>query len=1188
MADQTPPSFEEYQRQLQNELDSETQDISESTKGVKRAAETMQQASQQEQQQTQMLMESIQNQQREIQSLTQSVRMLVGDSEQISDPKPTGVRSVSMQTPGATHEPVLEGADAPSDLPQAPSGGGVLEGVDEAKGFAAFAGKEAARSTLEHGKRWTKQTAGTVYQGVSSVRGSQINPGSDFGERKLRSDRFIPGGVKDQILWNPAKTSQYSFGAYARGLEESAGRKGRNLVGGLAGFASNDMLGLGAAGGAASQALISSALGGGMLASGAGSVSQMLLGAGFALPGAMIGGALNPYLNPLGYGTSEMRRGQQLSAPANKLAGEMFRGRPGRYQKRMGFMERARLSNELRKQTYMEMSLSTNEMQTLQKGMIQGGSFWGVQSGEQFAQRFEQRMDSAKVVMKTFQKSAKEAAKIMVELEENLGAHRTGTHGNLIAQLSAASSIGAQPVGQALKRATQGAQAARQQGLMLRTGAKVSLGAQQMAGASTNMSYNLLSTVGGERGLSRLIQSKQMGYLSGMGGTLLAAGGGYESIGEGFKQTSQAIDTEGDLLEFMTNRHQRVQDRVDQMGETGIQAQHLQHLSSIAKQIAPDQDRATVMRQLLGGGPKAEAYVKSMKQLPGKIRRQMYSAARTRSDIKKDLLAEKYSIRGRITGGFRSAMKSLGAGAFAGGVTRAAGSTGAYFSRAMREITEGIQGYKRYEFTPEEAKKFEVSDDLIQSAEGSGGPIDAKRVDLMTSGEGKSAELYRNILQEGANPNKPKSVTSVGGGGGGAMAALRSGGKDQNKLLRAAGYAIKKGKSFKSKEELKEFAQSMSPEDKKLGAMYAAEGMEKYFSESSSEKHRMRLGITEKGGKSSEFSGIKPEQFGERAAQRLGITGYDESKVNKLVREKRFQSFIRTARSLYKKARKRYKKSQKNEGITFGIKQLNDMPLSKKLVEKYNEIKSMKDNDIKKMVDQVMSQMGISIEGNQVHMMDVVEARGKNPSRATELRGLTGMGAAAMPSFLLPPKNNQKGARILAGSGIEKMFKKAEAIGQTQQEAQYLSKGFNKAVDQHLKKFDIGGSYIKKDVDTLVGADKFSEGGEIASDIQTLMGFSDDKKQLQKLEKAGGASAKIASTLKKFESGKIKGEKARKELLTTLANAGVSAGPGVATDKGVDDAIGADTAEQITTVNSELVDTLVSVKDTLKTMRENE
>ncbi|MFB6375494.1 MAG: hypothetical protein ABEN55_20790 [Bradymonadaceae bacterium] len=1162
-----PPSFSEYQKQIQNEIDQGNQEVAQSAESVSEAAEQMQTASQQERQTTRMLTESIRSQQRQIQALAQSVRQLTSATASQPDPSPTGMRRapVSTDTPGPG-EPVLEGADDPADMPSpAASSNNVIEGAREAGGFAKFAGQEIAYGAAGRLQKWGGESVQSAKQAYGGLTHRPAVPTQGASHRQLRSNRTTIGATKDLLAYDPSSASQYSRGAYERAVEEGAGRTTQNIAGGIAGMGTGAFQ---AAGSYAAESLASSAIAStlGVTPSTAGglmSAGTIATGGTLAVgaAGGYLGMKADKYFNPLHYGYEEAQRGRQLSAPATRM-GELFlRGRRGRYQKRLGFQERARLSESLREQTYQEKSLSTDEMQTIQKNSIQGHGFWGVQSGAAFAERFEQRMDQAKTIMKTFQKSAGEAAQIMSQMHEQMGASQIDHTANLITQTAAASTMGAQSVGQATQRAMQGAQAAQQQGLMSRTGANVSMNAQQLAGSSTHLSYNLLSSVGGEKGLSKLIQGKQLGYLSGMGGTMLAAGGQYDTLEQGLTQTGQSINSESDLINLMSNRHQMVQKKVDQLGGAGIQAQQASHLADMAQKIAPDQNTKKTMRALMGGGPKAEAFVKSMDKLPDKIKRQIYASSRARTDMKKDLLAEEYSITGRITGGFRSAMSNLGAEGVAQGLSRAKGEIGGYASDKMREITEGIQGYSRTRYTVDEAQNLKLSDQMVKDLSSGSNPGGRDQLRAMMSSSGESSKFYKKILDDPTlftgkeDYAKHKNLNK-----GNFMGKNESNyNLHENALAVGATAAMMDNKTIKSRSKLVDYIKGLSEKEYKKAKKRTSTAIDVAKGGRANEQNIMaNLGLAER----QKTNKTTTEDIGNKISKTFGISGYDQSTQAMLARNENFIKLMKNVKKVFKKVRK-------NDLSPVEVEKL---PSNKAAVQAYEQIMQSGNSDLINMTKEALKEYSVSIKmGKNQKYVDVLSHKNEVEAKRK---------VAAVKS------DNIKGGRDIKSNnflyddvGLSKTHQKAEKIQQSKQGRQAV-KASLQMVGQATGLKGLGDSMSK---------------GEIRKEIKTLKGLNKEgtKKRSKKVKKLLNSKNKTQRQLGKLlvsfkENQKISGLKEGEAITRLLAQRGApaTAGSGIKTKKDLIDKIGSENLKSMTKVNSKLVDTLKEVSETMKKIRQ--
>lgn len=787
------PTFEEYQQELQGQMSpGGDANLSRSAEQMARAAQDMSTNATMEQQQTQQILQAISQQQEQISSLTSAVRqqsmMESGPPVEMGGGPPISNRGGSPVLQGTTpmaappvDNEVIQGADTgPTPTPA------WKKGINEVGDTAAFAGQMAGQKALSTGKQWageTKQTAGNVWH--HSRAHKQMYSGGHLGGLETDAGMIGSAYYATGMGYDPTQSKRYTSAAYKRALAESGGEKAGNLAMGGA------MMGL-------EQATFANAgaMAGIALASRVPLLGQMFLAPAAASVGSKIGGVLDK-ANPISWGMGEAQRGLALASGANDQSARFLRGRSGgRSGNRFSIGERGEIAKGVREMTLDDMTFQTQEIVDLQKEMQNSGQFLGVQNGQQYNQRFKRAFDNAKAIMKSFHTSASEASDMMATMYNDIGFNHGAEMAGFSQQMYAGSYLSGLSHDKMMGIAKQGARGAASQGMMSTTGARVATGAQMVSAqaASHTMPTDLLATVGGESGLQSMIQQSTMQYLKGIGGTQLAASGFQKDPISGFSDLSNKFQSGEDILEFQTNRHRHIQEAEERLGQQGIMGQELMKYNEMAKRIAPDMDRETVMKSLMGGGPQAEAKLKSMKSLPETMRRKIEAQARQRADMRADNQWERYGPKGAIKTFYRDTIGAAGGNAVADGLIDLKTSAGVAGQNLYQNFNDYVSGVERTHFSPEEIKDIEVPENLGNSGSAAAAGASPSQIDLMTSGDGAQAAQYREIIDDAAEVYSEGELMDLGSHSGplGSRTMLGAGGVALDTITNISSLGMKK------------------------------------------------------------------------------------------------------------------------------------------------------------------------------------------------------------------------------------------------------------------------------------------------------------------------------------------------------------------------------------------------------------
>lgn len=669
-------SFEDIQQQEDQMMGAQAGDGPEEE--LAEAATDLSRTSQQNAHSVNNLTQTVQRVENQISQLTTQMQQLALESSQqnmnFESPQPTG---------GATG--VME--------PLQSAGETVGQGAAMAGGMVAGAASQRMNQISQVGGRAFQQEAQPV--------GAQ--PGH------LEASPSIVGGITQStgMFWDPSESRGYNFGAYQRAQARAAGHGAQSLmsgaVQGAGSLASAEFLGGiggaelgGVAGGAAGTAL------GGPLGGIVGTVAGGALG---GIAGSTVGSGLDK-VNPIVGNLSNMGQMTQYGAAANQTSYQFLRGRGGPDPGRFGQGEEAEIGAGIQEEMYKELQYGAQELQQTQSQFSRLGLMEGVQTAEEYTNQFSELIDAHKKVSNSLQMSLQEASQFMGTAVNEMGYTTDPTQlANLTTQTRATAHLAGTSPGQVQRMGVRGAQQASQMGMMARSGSQMAMGAAGTAGVSQMLGFrtegergvgpNLLASVGGEEGLRQLINRTSQQHMAGTEGDLMAMGGGPAgSYQELLSQASENISGQGDITDFLANRHKKKQDLVDKLGGEGVQAQQLQQYFSLAKRVEGEdasaeelQNMTQVIAQEQGNmsAAEAEAMVESAKTLPETMRRKRQQMAQDRVDTKMDKIMERRSVPGQIQTEFAEATEQ-------GEVPFARHSTGGQIASAPAQAIGGLAG----------------------------------------------------------------------------------------------------------------------------------------------------------------------------------------------------------------------------------------------------------------------------------------------------------------------------------------------------------------------------------------------------------------------------------------------------------------------------------------------------------------
>lgn len=757
-----PQDFEDMQNRMRDQMSAQVQDndLKDSAEDLSQAAQNLNQTNMNQLQQTNALVQSIRQTQNQIQSLSSNVQALTNQQ-----------RMAAIQPP------------APAPPPPSPAGPGMMSVAAGRVGGVAKRGAMAAgAATAMGGMAVFEASQVGALRRVEQVRqnAAQYQMQAQAGVRARQGGVLdVPNrGIMRSALdatgatWNPRMGQNYTFGAYSHAQSRNVGLGVQDAFQGAVGAGLRSLSAevpgslIGGWGGAA----IGGAIGGlagplGFMAGGA--VGSMLGGN----VGAQAGSVLD-FANPATFTANQVLRSQAFGATANQGANQFLRGGGGsRRSGEFSISQQADVGARLADQSLDDFTFTSGQRQKFQEMFNDAGLNLGVQDPQQYARNFEKRMEDARQIMKVFNTSMEEAVQFMSEefstMGFNMGPELTRFRTQMLA---GAHTAGLDPM-QMAQVAAAGARGAPQYGLMATAGARSAVSARGLAGVSATMGgrggvgvgTDLLATVGGEEGLSKLLHQQRMQFMGGTGGTLMALGGGH--FGKDVMGRLGDISgnlTGGRLMEYQANRHRELT-KMAKNPEL-VQAQQFQMLQGLAEQMggAPgtqEEKMSALAQNMFGMSPaQAEAFMKSSKALPEQVRRNMRSQQQTQREYTEDVMAEQFGIQGRAERWFRDTMRGTGATGLAGDIVRTGGRIGeraTNLTRRARDRFYGIEGRRSYgmksfedvrEMKPEDFRVDDRGEDAVRSHEMARGARS-----MFTYG-GEGADLLKEELKN-ADPS---------------------------------------------------------------------------------------------------------------------------------------------------------------------------------------------------------------------------------------------------------------------------------------------------------------------------------------------------------------------------------------------------------------------------------------------------
>jgi len=982
------PTFDEYQQQLDQQMSPGGESgISQSAEEMARAARDMEISSTMEQQQTQQILQAINEQQQEISSLTGALRQSNMNDAGLSPGELHG--AASAPTPQMGGGQVLQGADTgPTPTPA------WKQNLNAVGDTAKVMGADAGQKAMSVGKRWASDAAQTTKNVSHNLRahkgmGARGYPGG------LETDAGVMGAsyYGTGMGWDPTQAQSYTAASYKRALSESGGESAGNLAVGATTMGLSNF-----------TAQNAGAMVGGAMAS-----SIPGIGGFLAPAGAAIGGAIAKPLdaaNPISWGMQESERAWALAQGANEQSSRFLRGRSGgRYGNKFSLTERGGIAKDMRDLTLDDLSMQTKDVKQLQSQMQKSGQFLGVQTGEQYSKRFERAFDNAKAIMKSFHKTAKEASDMMGTMFNDVGLNHGRQQAEMTSELYAGSTLTGLSSDQMMQLAQSGAQQASSAGMMSTTGARLSTGAQMNASqaATHTMPTDLLATMGGEKGLQQMIQRSSMQYLKGIGGTQLAAQGFQSDPIGGFSDLGQSFQSGEDILEFQTNRHRHVQDAVDTLGQEGVMAQEFMRTKQLAGRMAPGMDQEMVMRSLMGGGPKAEAKLKAMKALPETMRRKMKAETRQTSDMREDLAWERYGPKGMLTHAYRNTIGKAGGDAIAEGLIDMKTSVGQSYRLGSSRFMDWMSGVERTRFTAEEAADIDIPDAVKRANKRSEtGPTGATtdQIEYVMGGNDRNSQVMSEYIDDAAevqgsglswtDPFSHKGVMGTKGLMAAGGAALSMGdlpnlattesltenegyklaegawnkvkGRKTRRAV-AVGHLVNEGETQKvasmSGEELDQIHSDLKGDELKAAKQSAARAMRvkgrdsSQFEDSVGIDSQTKMDAPTKEELASDFANLAGLEQG-------GADSYRDKDLAMIPRLDAYHELRSALQSMLSKA---------NDGASMG--DIRKMPAHDKALHAYKKLEQ-KGGDIKSIVDDMLSNAGVQIDGNHVRIQSAV------------------------------------------------------------------------------------------------------------------------------------------------------------------------------------------------------------------------
>jgi hypothetical protein len=607
-------------------------DLAKAAKSMEAGSMDMRQTSQQQVMQMQFLAQSIQQQQQSINNLASSINSM-------------GVTQRSAQ-PTAPVRPIQ------------PQSGGMAGSVGPMMSAAgqnvAAVGGMAANYAVARAEEVRQQATQMIRGGMAYG-----NPGSHPG--MLNVPQASTFGLINQTLgasYNPASAQNYSFGAYQRAMGSNVGQGAQNVAAGIYGAASSTF-GVGAALGAVGGMLV-----GGPIGSMVGSVV-----------GSAIGGKIDQVANPFVLANEQIEKTMAFGSRAAQSSNNFLRGGgAGRTAGTFSTGQQMQIGMGMAKDTMMDLSFGNNQIMEMQESFSSSGQMTGVKDAKQYRQRMKSLLDNSKYIMQTLQATSEEAMDMMDKMYNQMGANAGAGAGAMTTRLYAASLTSGMSTTQVADMMGRGAASANNHGLRADTGAANTAMAIGLSGiASGNINQSLLVGIGGQDGLTDMIAQKNMQFMGGMGGTMMALGGKFGGdIHGGMSRTANAIGGSGDMVSFLADRHNKVAN----ISPEAAQAQQFMMMNSMANQMGgvggTTEDRMKLLAQGQGmNGVEAQAFIEAGMSMPENMSKQMRAVSQQRSDYQSSQMAEQFGFGGRMKRGYREF--AFGDGLEIGGVRMGVG-----------------------------------------------------------------------------------------------------------------------------------------------------------------------------------------------------------------------------------------------------------------------------------------------------------------------------------------------------------------------------------------------------------------------------------------------------------------------------------------------------------------------------------
>lgn len=989
------PNFEEYQSQMSTQMSGggKGNDVQQSVQEMSMAAESMKMSVMSEGQKSQMVLQSLQDTNTQISTLVQSVSQLTNEMRQAqlgggmtppTDIGPSfGAPSAAappmgndMASPGMMMgtsgsapmppmgggAPVMQGTGTPLDSPS-PSMQGTNINWQEAGMVARDVGKMGAGFAGDVGQQWwsgAKNRAGAIAGQFN--RNEYGLTGSQPGHLNAPDVGVVRGAYQSiGAGWDPKAAGRYSRGSYMRAMQEEGAQSARDWTMGGMGLGI-DMFGSFGAAGEWAGGAAGAALGGMVPIPGVNMVTSMAGG----IAGSMAGRALTAPMdavNPLSIGMSEAQRGMALASPANEMSGSFLRSRAGEHMGNFGITEQADIAQGLRKETLKDLTMDTSDVQELQREMQGSGQFLGVQNADQYVERFKKAFDNSKMIMKSFHKSAQEAVGMMDKMYSDIGLD----HGAEMAQFSGNVYAGAHTsglsTGQVMQSAVQGARQAGGAGMMAPMGARMGIQSTSLAGqaATHTMPTDMLATLGGEKGVASMLNRSQMQFAGGVGGMMTAGGGEFSTVEQGLSQFSDSVQSSDDMLDFITNKHRKIEGAEEDLGTGGMQAQEFLMYSDMAKQLGGGKNTLKMLianQKFQGDHAKAEGYLQTMRALPETMKRQQHSRSRQRADMRVDAFDERYSLKGRFEHAKRDFQNdTLGGGGVADSMIEGAADIGRKYELGTKNLSDWWINVDRDYVNQDEATELQenagdMASRLYEKTNARATPDFTKSSMVRTSmyGEGDTAETLKDVAKQISEQGDSGALTDTIAGGD----SWRS--NKQKDLTAAAGHAAANNIDVTGRSDLFDIAEDMSDKERKSGHKAFTQMMREVgASPEASQDFAKFAGLDTKGG----IKGLDIMTVEEEAEKIQGLVGnidLDEHHIGAAYQDEDVQALMEAGRKLYQE------EAKGKESDDDKIKKLQ-----RKVMAHYRNTQD-KGSHVQKFAKQALENMGITgMKDGMVH-----------------------------------------------------------------------------------------------------------------------------------------------------------------------------------------------------------------------------